>query len=135
MLAILVVFTGGLTPHTPFILVYLFFISVFAVGLGWILSSLNVYLRDIKQVIGLIMLGWFFFTPIFWSPSRLSPRLLSVMKFNPMFVVVDGYRSLLLAGRMPTLLSLAYLAGVALLSLAVGGIFFRKLKPGFAEVL
>jgi ABC-type polysaccharide/polyol phosphate export permease len=133
--AILLLFTGKLTPQTPFILIYLFFISIFAVGLGWMLSSLNVYARDVKQVLTLLIRAWFFFTPIFWSVSRVPDWVASILKYNPMFVMVDAYRHLLLAGRMPPAGGLVYLGVVSFIFLAAGGVFFRKLKPGFAEVL
>ena len=135
MLIILVIFTGTLSPYTPLILVYTLLISIFAVGIGWIVSSLNVYLRDIQQIMGLLMLSWFFFTPIFWASDRFPSQIMRILEYNPMFVVVDGYRYLLLAGRIPPLSNLAYLAVISFVTFGVGGIFFRKLKPGFAEVL
>lgn len=132
---VLIIFTGGIPAYAPFILIYLFFIFLFAVGLGWIFSSLNVYLRDIQQVIGLILLGWFFFTPIFYSSSRIPSAFLRILELNPMFVMVDGYRYILLAGSLPELWKLVYLICVSFVTLAIGGIFFRRLKPGFADVL
>src|SRR6202012_4962309 len=47
-----------------FLPVYLFFIGLFAVGLGWIASSLHVFLRDIAQVVSVVLTFWFWLTPI-----------------------------------------------------------------------
>ena len=135
LLLILVLFGVKLTLYMLLIFVYLFFIAVFAVGIGWILSSLNVYLRDVQQVVGLITLGWFFFTPIFYSPSIVPESILPVFKLNPMYHFVFGYRYALLVGKMLPWQDFVYLAGISFLTFGLGGIIFRKLKPSFAEVL
>ena len=132
---VILILEGKLTAYSPLILVYLLLIAVFAVGIGWILSSINIYLRDIEQVTGLILLGWFFFTPIFYSPDIIPPKLRSFLTLNPLYHVVDAYRHILLAGKMPPLSGFVVLAILALFIFALGGFIFKKLKPGFAEVL
>ena len=52
-----------------------------------------------------------------------------------MYYVIDGYRYTLLAGAMPPLGNLLYLAFISIVTFGLGGMVFRKLKPGFAEVL
>ena len=49
--------------------------------------------------------------------------------------MIDGYRHVLLAGKLPPMTGLLYLAAISFFTFAIGGVFFRKLKPGFAEVL
>lgn len=135
LLMLVIVYDGGLHPHMLFIFVYTFFVAVFAVGLGWILSSLSVFLKDVKQVVGLIMMAWMYFTPIFYSPHIGGGKALSILQLNPMFFVIDGYRLALLAGVVPPLWGFVYMGAVAFGTLAVGGMMFRKLKPVFVEVL
>ncbi|MBI5885209.1 MAG: ABC transporter permease [Deltaproteobacteria bacterium] len=135
LLILTVIFNGSLSPWTLVIFVYIFFIVVLTVGLGWILSSLSVYLKDLKQVLGLVIMAGFFFTPIFYPASRIPAAVLWIFKLNPMFHVVEGYRLTMLAGRPPVVNGLIYLAVVSVVTFAMGGIFFRRLKPGFAEVL
>ncbi len=135
LLIILTVVTSKVPLYTPFIFGYLFFISLFTVGLGWILSSLYVYFRDVNQLVGLATLGLFFFTPIFYSPEIVPPNMLVFLKLNPMFHMVDGYRLLLLAGKIPSAGDFLFLALISTFTFGLGGVFFRKLKPGFAEVL
>ncbi|MBE7415556.1 MAG: ABC transporter permease [Deltaproteobacteria bacterium] len=131
----LVAIEWRLPLYAPFIIPYLFFISLFAVGLGWILSSVSVYLRDLKQVIDMLMLAWFFLTPIFYPPSIVPPGMMAFLKLNPLFLVVEGFRESLLSGRLPDPQAIAYLAFVSIMTFGIGGLFFRRLKPGFAEVL
>lgn len=132
---IVIGFTHSISPNMFLVFVYLFFISIICVGIGWILSSLTVFLRDIPQVIGLILTGMFFFTPIFYSPSIVPPKILFVMKFNPMYHVIEGYRLAVLGDKFLPLPDFGYLVIVSLAIFGAGGVMFRKLKPEFAEVL
>jgi len=127
--------TGGLPLSVLLIAGYLFLCSVLIVGLGWIFSSIYVYLKDLRVVVGLLVNAWFFFTPIFYSPHIVPAQLLPIYKLNPMYAIVIGYRYALLAGKMMPLPDLGYLVFISIVTFAVGGFVFRKLKPGFAEVL
>ena len=135
LLIILILFNITLTPYMLFIFLYLFLMTVFTIGLSWIYASLNVYMRDMQQVIGVVMLGWFFFTPIFYSSSMIPPKLVPLLRLNPMYDVVEGYRYVLLAGKFPPVENLIYLILVSFITFGLGGLIFRRLKPGFAEVL
>jgi len=135
LLIVIAVFTAKLPATLPLVFVYLFFTTLLAVGLGWALAGLNVFLKDIAQVVGLLVMGWFFFTPVIYSPGIVPPSVLPFMKLNPLYHMVEGYRMALLAGRPLPWLDFAYLAVVSVATLGAGGVFFRKLKPWFAEVL
>lgn len=135
LLVLTILFNGRITPWALVVFAYIFFMIVFTVGLGWILSALSVYLRDLGQVLGLLLMAGFFFTPIFYSSSDVPLNVLWILRLNPMFHVVDGYRLTILAGQPPALDGFIYLSIVSLITFAAGGFFFRRLKPGFAEVL
>lgn len=136
LLLALTLFTKGVLPAAaPLILIYLGLASLFAIGLGWIMSSANVFLRDIQQVLALALTAWLFFTPVVYSPGMVPANFLWVMKLNPIYHFVEGYRLALLAGRPLPPAGLAYLAASSVFTLAAGGIFFRRLKPMFAETL
>jgi ABC-type polysaccharide/polyol phosphate export permease len=135
LFAIVITFTGTFHPAMLLVFLYLLLVSMICVGIGWFLSSLTVFLRDIPQVIGLVMTAFLFFTPIFYSPSIVPPKVLFFMKFNPMYHVVEGYRLAVLGGRFPPLTDFIYLVVSSFLIMGLGGMFFRKLKPEFAEVM
>ncbi|MHB1207970.1 MAG: ABC transporter permease, partial [Rhodospirillaceae bacterium] len=60
-------------------------------GFSWFLSALGVYFRDLSYVIGLVMTGVLFLSPVFYSLSRLSPGLQAAVLFNPIsFIVVQS---------------------------------------------
>ena len=135
LIVILLIFKVELSIYILLAPVYLLFLIIFTIGLSWIFSSFNVYVRDVQHIIGLIMTAWFFFTPIFYSTDIIPPRILPLLKLNPMYYVIDAYRYTLLAGAMPPLGNLLYLAFISIVTFGLGGMVFRKLKPGFAEVL
>jgi lipopolysaccharide transport system permease protein len=105
------------------------------VGLGLFLASVNVYLRDTQQIVDVLVLAWFFLTPIIYSLDVITnPSLrLLVQALNPMASLVTAYRAVLYAGVGPNLALLALTGAQALLALLVGAVVFRRLSPGFAE--
>lgn len=135
LLIIVLAFTGRLSPATPVILLYLFLIIIFSVGIGWIVSSINVYVRDVQQVVSVLMLAWMFFTPIFYSASIFPPAVLPIVRLNPLYHLIEGYRYAILGGRFLPLGDIAPMAVVSFLTFGLGGLLFRRLKPGFGEVL
>jgi ABC-type polysaccharide/polyol phosphate export permease len=118
-----------------FLPVYIFLIGIFAVGLGWIFASLHVYLRDTAQVLSVIFTFWFWMTPIFIGENDFPPAVRFVISGNPLAYVVRAYRDLLLSHRFPNLHDIAVIAAVAGITFMAGGLFFRYMKRGFADVL
>ena len=114
---------------------YLLCLMLFTLGLAWLVSSLNVFIRDVSQILGVVLTFWFWFTPIFFTADRLPAKLRFLVRWNPLAHVVAGYRDCLLRRRLPDLQELALLALVSALVFAAGGIFFRMTKREFVDVL
>jgi len=104
-------------------------------GLAWMLASLNVFLRDIGQVLGLALTLVMFLTPIFYTPEMLPARLRPLLVLNPMATVVHAYRKILLDGSWPAPWSLAGLGGIAVAVFLVGHWVFVRSKRAFVDVL
>ncbi len=104
-------------------------------GLGWIVASLHVFLRDTAQVLSVLLTFWFWFTPIFFTQSTFPKPIQPFLKANPMFFAVDAYRGLLLTSNWPSIEDFGMLALYATVAFVVGGLFFRYMKRGFADVL
>lgn len=120
-----------------FLPVYMFFLGLFAIGIAWIVSSLHVYLRDTAQALLVVLTFWFWFTPIFITEQQIPERyhLRTLLKANPLAYLVRAYRERLLSDRPPGLSDLAAIAAFGFGSFVLGGLFFRHLKRGFADVL
>ena len=114
---------------------YMFLLGMFAVGLGWIVASLQVYLRDTAQVLSVVLTFWFWLTPIFITEDQFPPNLRFLIAGNPVAYVVRAYREILLTRHLPSFDDLGIIAGAAVLSFVAGGFFFRHMKRGFADVL
>ncbi len=114
---------------------YLVLLVVLAIGLGWLVASLQVFLRDTSQVLSVIMIFWFWFTPVFYQASDVPARYRFWILLNPLTHVVHGYRSALLENRLPEARSLGLLALFAIIAFLVGGLVFRSTKREFVDVL
>jgi len=133
---VVVAVTGGtIGPYALFVPVYFLLMCVMILGFSWLLSSLNVFVRDARQVVTIAMTLWFFYTPIFWPISIIPEKYRIVIYANPFYHVAEGYRVCLMAGRMPSIWGLLYLAGFSFLVFGMGGVVFKRLKPAFADVL
>ncbi len=115
--------------------------TMFVVGLGLLVSVLNVYFRDVQHLIGILLQIWFYATPIVYPITVVRdalddhPALFTVYKLNPMVRFVEAYRDCLYDLRFPALLDSLYLVGVSAATLALGVFVFSKLEPKLAEEL
>ncbi|WP_289356578.1 ABC transporter permease [Paenibacillus sp. S-12] len=110
---------------------------LFLTGLSWVVSSLNVFIKDIGQIVSVVLQFGFWLTPIFWSFDLLPEKWQWVFKFNPMYYVVAGYRDSLINKvwfwHHYNLTALFWV--VTLFLLFVGAKLFKKLSPHFSDVL
>jgi lipopolysaccharide transport system permease protein len=134
VIAVLIVL-GHISPTLLLLPLYIFLLGMFTIGLGWIVSSLNVYLRDTAQITTVLLTLWFWLTPIFIPESSYPAPARFLLAWNPMRYVVRAYREHLLGSRLPTIEEVAVLAAWGITSFVAGGLFFRYLKRGFADVL
>ena len=114
---------------------YMVLLGFFAIGVGWIVASLQVYIRDTSQLLTVVMTFWFWLTPILISEQQVPDRLRFLIQLNPLAYLVRAYRERLLSYQPPSLGDFAILAAFSLTSFVAGGLFFRHLKRGFADVL
>lgn len=138
----LVIFTLGLlySRHSlPWSVVWLPALIVpqllFTVALCWFLAALGVFLRDLGQILGFVLTAWFFLTPICYPESQLQGTMRAIQIFNPMFVLVHGYREVFLDQKPPDTGALIGLWIVSLTLALLGHAFFHKLRRSFADVI
>ncbi len=129
------VITGHFSMWMLMLPVYMALVGLFAIGVGWIVASLQVYLRDTVQVLSVILVFWFWVTPIFISEEQIPERFRFALHWNPLAFVVQAYRDRLLSYRIPSLHQFAIITAYGVVAFLAGGLFFRHLKRGFADVL
>jgi lipopolysaccharide transport system permease protein len=152
ILSSLVNFLLGLTVLIPFLIYFgtklsytilflpllILFQVLFTIGIALIFASINVYFRDVGNLIEILMLTWLFLTPI-WYPIKLvlngAGKYILFYLLNPMACFVVLYREILLS-RNPDFV-VNYAISVILLSTTIiffaGYYIFYKLEPGFAK--
>ncbi|MBW3645624.1 MAG: ABC transporter permease [Actinobacteria bacterium] len=131
-------------PWLPAVLVLVAVQAVFVIGIGLLLSVLNVYFRDVQHLMAILLQFWFYSTPIVY-PLTVVPTtvelfgfdlpLRAVYELNPMVRFVEAYRDLLYDLRFPGVGDIAYLLAVSALALAIGLVVFNRLEPNLAEEL
>jgi lipopolysaccharide transport system permease protein len=105
LLAIVCVFFFlGQTPNLAWLIlpIGMLLIVLFAFGLGIILGLLNVFSRDVGQVMTIVMQLWFWLTPVVYTADSLPKRFSFILEINPMSGMVKIYQDALLYGRIPT---------------------------------
>ncbi len=118
-------------------LYYLFCMSVLALGISWIVSALNVFIRDVSQIVTVVLQIGFWATPIFWDIQMMPQNIQTVIKFNPMFYIVHGYREsfIYFSPFWKHPYQTAYFWTVTITFFIAGALIYKKLKPQFPDVL
>ena len=104
-------------------------------GLGWLLAGLGTYVRDVGQLLGMVVSALMFLSPIFFPVEALPESVRSVMLLNPLAWVMTGTREVLLAGHWPDWRALLLLFVACTLVAMLGAAFFRKARVGFSDVV
>jgi lipopolysaccharide transport system permease protein len=107
----------------------------FALGLGLLLGTLNVFFRDVGQFTGVLLQFWFWLTPVVYVADVLPPALRSALGFNPVAPIVDAYHAIFVQQVFPQWRALLYPSLMALGLLAAGGIAFVRLSGEIVDEL
>ena len=135
LIAIIALWENHISLMLAVLPVYMFLLGLFAVGVGWIAASLQVYLRDTAQLVTVLLTFWFWLTPIFVTEEQIPDQLRFLVAGNPLAYIVRAYRMALLSVRTPSWQDLAVVSACAAGVFVIGGLFFRHMKRGFADVL
>jgi lipopolysaccharide transport system permease protein len=103
-------------------------------GLALLLAGVQVFFRDTAQLLGMVLTGWFYFTPIVYPLALVPVTVRRFLAWNPLTGLVSLYRAAFLGGPLASD-GLAALVAGALALLGLGWLSFRRLRPGFADEL
>lgn len=138
LLAIAVIFLFfGHFPGTAWIYVPIgiALISALAFGLGVFLGILNVFARDVGQVMIVVMQLWFWLTPIVYVKNVMPEKVQAYINLNPMTGLVAIYQDALLLNHAPDFSSLIPSVTVAAVAVIVSFILFRRASPELVDAL
>ena len=136
--AILLIF--GVLGHLPSMaliwLPVLMIINIaLALGLGLGLGVLNVFMRDIGQIVPVIMQFLYWFTPIVYMANIIPEQYREWLAFNPLIPIINGYQNILLYNKEPEWTGLGVITLIALSLLAFSLVLFRKASPEMVDQL
>jgi ABC-type polysaccharide/polyol phosphate export permease len=109
--------------------------QLFTYGLSLFLAAANLFYRDIQYLLGLVILIWMYLTPVIYSTELFPEKYRWIFQLNPMAVIINAYRQVILAGGMPNLKSLGIALALSLVLLLGGYKFFKKLEGVFADIV
>ncbi len=113
-----------------------FIVVMFALGAGLIFGILNVFLRDVGQVIPIVLQMWFWFTPIVYPVSIIPEHYHNLVRLNPMYAITDAYQQILVYNTVPDFDGdLAIMASIALMLVLCSLFLFRRASAEMVDVL
>jgi lipopolysaccharide transport system permease protein len=125
------------TIHLTVLLLPVLLIPQFlaTVGLGWLMASLGVFIRDMPQFNQLALTAWMYLTPIFYPENIIPQKYQWLVNLNPMAPLIRNYRRVLLEGKTPDWRGLGVTMVFALVCFVFGYWWFERTKKAFADVL
>lgn len=139
MILIIVLLLNGFWPTFYWIqlLFYNALIILFAIGLSWLSSSIRVFVKDVTSFIVVFLQMCFWLTPIFWSINLVPEKYHYLIRLNPIYYIIDGYRDTFINQiwfwEKPNWFF--YYSAIVIFFLIIGALVFKRLRPHFADIL
>ncbi len=109
--------------------------TVMVTGLALLISALHTFYHDVEFILGNLLQALFFLTPVMWTLDWVPKHLAPWVMLNPMAVVCEGFRSVIIAKQAPSLDNMLIASGAALVCFAIGAYYFRAREWQFPEVM
>lgn len=104
-------------------------------GVSWFISSLSVFIRDVGQMVGTVLMVLMFMCPIFYPISAVPEKYRFILQLNPLAHVIEMSRSLIVDGVVPSMLSVVLVWLVGGMLGIFGCIWFNRTKSAFSDIL
>lgn len=109
--------------------------TIFTLGVCFFASALNVYYRDVKYALPVLIQLWMYATPIIYPMSLVPERLLTFYLLNPMTGIIVSYRNILVKGLPPDYFYLGVAAAGAVVLFVLGYLYFKRIEMTFADIV
>lgn len=130
------IFSGiGIGKYVIFLPIIMILEYLFVLGLSFIFAAINVYFRDLEHILGIVIMGWFYLTPIVYTIDMVPEKYLGLFYLNPMTNIIGAYRDILYYNKMPGFGNLGVILTWSIGFIVVGYIIFQKLQKNFVEEL
>ena len=130
----------GYTPTVAWISVLYYSVCVFAllIGLAYFVGAISVFFKDAAQLINILLQLGFWMTPVFWSPTTMNEKVMKVLRFNPLYYVMEGNRASLINGVgfwSRPIMETVYFWIFSFIMLVIGTKVYRNLRAHFSDLL
>ncbi|PWC85427.1 sugar ABC transporter permease [Azospirillum sp. TSH100] len=127
---------AGLPPLTALLLpLILAPLCLTTLGLSWFFAAAGVFLRDLRQVVGVGVTVLMFLSPIFYPMTAIPERFRAILHLNPMTAILEQSKDLLFWGRIPSPVEWGLATLGAWVVAWLGYLWFMKTRRGFADVV
>jgi len=134
IIIVFVVFSGiGLSKYMLLLPVIAIIQYLLLLGIIFITSGINIYMRDLEYIINFFLNMLFYATPIIYSVEMFPEKFRWILQVNPLANIITEYRDIIFYKQMPNIPILIGTATFSILIVIVGYIVFRKVEKGFAE--
>ncbi|NOU92961.1 hypothetical protein GC093_06890 [Paenibacillus sp. LMG 31456] len=136
LLFIIVLLIGGsvsfLWVLLPFIL---FLLLLFALGLAFLLASINVFFKDVGQFLGTFIQIWMWLTPIVYVTEIVPTGFAKILTYNPLYYYIDSLHQIIVFSHLPNSLNWFFMLIFAMLSMILGTIVLKILRSEIRDVI
>ena len=120
-----------ITVSILFVPIAFMYILIFSIGMGLLLSSLNVFFRDIQHLYGVVLTAWTYLTPIFYPVEIIPEQFKWLIEINPIYYMISYFRECVLYGNIPSLQLNIICMIACLISIIAGLLAFYKNQDKF----
>ena len=110
-------------------------VCLLTLGMSWFTAALGVYMRDLAQLVGVLLSVLMFLSPLFYPLSALPPAYQTLLKISPLAPAIEGTRDVLIWSRVPEPSVFMLQLSIGLLVVWGGFAFFQRTRRGFADVI
>ncbi|MGE5329809.1 MAG: ABC transporter permease [Deltaproteobacteria bacterium] len=135
LVPLLIIEGTGLSLNILWLILLIPLQMFFLIGVGFFLSALHVFVRDVLQIVSSVLLILVFFTPIFYPLEMMPPIIRNINFYNPLYQIANSFRQVIVGKHPPDFWGVGYLILISLFLWVFGLRFFRKLKGYFQSCL
>lgn len=109
--------------------------TLFAFGLGVILSLFTPFFRDLKEAVPIVIQLWFWMTPIIYMKEMITKKYPALVTYNPFYYYVEIYQDIFLFSKTPSLQSVVIVTAIALSTLILAGYLYKKMISSIKDII
>ena len=133
---VLLIFSGHGFSEFILLVPFIFMLQqLLAYSIGLILSVITVFIRDLKELVGLVLMVWFWFTPIVYVKENLPEWIQKIIVFNPFYILADSYQNIFLWKKVPDTDGLIILTAITFSLLLLSYFVYAKLESDVKDFL